>query len=260
MLLKLDQLRLDGGTQPRAVLNQDVINEYADLMRSGVVFPPVTVFFDGNDYWLADGFHRVGAARQVASFGSIEVDVHQGTLQDAQWFSYSVNKSHGLRRSNEDKLRAVRAALVHPKTIRENLGNVQIADHCGVSEFMVRKYRPSPSSIKPKMDAEPAAPGGPSAVDSATRTVTRGGTTYRQNTAKIGKSPGTSANRRHKWGGVSPNALKPVRGYSKPFPMTAMNVPHDPKAAARGLVALFDKPFLSALVEELTQILKGESQ
>ncbi len=70
---------------------------------------------------------------------AIGCNVFQGTLQDAQWHSYSVNKAHGIRRTNEDKERAVNLALAHPAA--EGKSNVQIAEHCGVSEITVRRHR-----------------------------------------------------------------------------------------------------------------------
>ena len=36
--------------------------ERSTLLRpAGAVFPPIDVFFGGAEYWLADGFHRLGA-------------------------------------------------------------------------------------------------------------------------------------------------------------------------------------------------------
>ena len=137
--LNLELIRIDGGTQPRAELRNDVVNEYAELMRAGAAFPPVTVFYDGQDYWLADGFHRFHAWRRAQANQPLEVEVIQGTLDDARWYSYGVNKTHGLRRTNQDKERAVRTALLHPRAA--GLSNVQIAEHCGVTEKTVRKYR-----------------------------------------------------------------------------------------------------------------------
>ena len=62
MLLNYEQIRMDGGTQPLAELQKEVMEDYAELMRAGVKFPPIVVFHDGDNYWLADGFHRMGAA------------------------------------------------------------------------------------------------------------------------------------------------------------------------------------------------------
>ena len=167
-------IRLDGGTQNRAQLDWVVIAEYSEEMKNGARFPAIDVTYDGDAYWLVDGFHRVNAAKD-AKRETILADVKPGTLEDAQWRSYSVNTSHGLRRSNEDKRRAVEAALAHPKAAA--LSNYQIAAHCGVSDETVRRYR---ETIYHKV------------VDSdqpAERTVTRGDSTYTMQTANIGKQP-----------------------------------------------------------------------
>jgi hypothetical protein len=56
--LAINLIRTDGGTQPRAELDYGVIQDYAQQMWEGAVFPDVIVFYDGVDYWLGDGFHR----------------------------------------------------------------------------------------------------------------------------------------------------------------------------------------------------------
>ncbi|MGE5510421.1 MAG: ParB N-terminal domain-containing protein [Bacteroidota bacterium] len=138
MRLKLTNIRTGGGTQPRAAIDSEAVDDYADAMREGTKFPPLVVFYDGKNYWLADGFHRRDAA-YAAELNEVECDVRQGTLEDAQWYSFSANKTNGLRRTNEDKQRAVKAALAHPKAA--GLSDRQIAEHVGVSDFMVREYR-----------------------------------------------------------------------------------------------------------------------
>ena len=53
--LKLDQIRLDGGTQPRVTISEKIVAEYADHYGSGVDLPPVTVFLRARrDGELAD--------------------------------------------------------------------------------------------------------------------------------------------------------------------------------------------------------------
>ncbi len=136
--ISLSAIRLDGGTQPRAALNSGAIEDYTQAMGAGAEFPPVRVFYDGTDYWLADGFHRVKSAR-AAGHETIECEVHQGRLEDAQWYSFSANRTNGLRRTTSDKQRAVRSALTHPKAA--GLSNRQIAAHVGVDESTVRVWR-----------------------------------------------------------------------------------------------------------------------
>lgn len=139
--IQLAKIRTDGGTQPRAAINPEVVADYRERMEDGDVFPPIVVFFDGTHYWLADGFHRVEAARS-ADFTAIDAEVHQGALLDAQWYSYSANKGHdnsGLRRSNADKRRAVEAALRH--SYAQKYSDRQVAEWIGVSNHMVGDYR-----------------------------------------------------------------------------------------------------------------------
>ena len=134
----ITSIRLDGGTQPRAALDFNAVEDYAEAMGAGATFPPVTVFYDGTDYWLADGFHRVKAA-YAAGHDTIACEVHQGTVNDAQWCSFSANRTNGLRRTNQDKQRAVKAALAHAKSC--GLSDQEIAKHVGVDAKTVGNWR-----------------------------------------------------------------------------------------------------------------------
>jgi hypothetical protein len=86
--LELKLIRIDCGTQSRAEISQSVIDEYETAMIDGSVFPPVTVFHDGVDYYLADGFHRYFATKSLGN-PTITVDLHTGTLRDARLHSFS---------------------------------------------------------------------------------------------------------------------------------------------------------------------------
>ncbi len=173
--LPLSLIRMDGGTQPRAGINSAAVDDYRNAMEAGAVFPPVIVFYDGTDYWLADGFHRVRATL-AAGRNEIACEVHEGTVEDARWFSFGANKTNGERRTRDDTQRAVIAALKHPNSV--NLSNVQIAQHVGCNEGTVRAWREklSASSEIPKME---------------TRAVMRNGRTYQQNVSNIGKAKKT---------------------------------------------------------------------
>lgn len=106
----IKSIRLDGGTQPRGSIDKDVVRDYAEAMLAGAAFPPVIVFYDGEDHWLADGFHRI-AASQVIKLDEFPMDVQTGTLRDAVLFACGANATHGHRRSNADKRRAVTTLL-----------------------------------------------------------------------------------------------------------------------------------------------------
>lgn len=108
--VKIEQIRLDGGTQSRAMVSDETVNDYAEAMKEGAQFPPVIVFYDGQSYWLADGFHRVAAAKK-AELTEIAADVRQGAQRDAVLMSVSVNANHGLRRTQADKRRAIEVLL-----------------------------------------------------------------------------------------------------------------------------------------------------
>lgn len=131
--IPLESIRIDGGTQIRVKINTDVVAEYAELIDK---LPPVTVFFDGSHYWLADGFHRYHAAGKAGAT-MIEADVRKGTVEDARWFAAGANQQHGLRRTNKDKLRAIMEAL----QMRPELSNRAIAEHVGVDDKTVAAAR-----------------------------------------------------------------------------------------------------------------------
>ena len=140
----LADIRLDGGTQPRAQLDFFTIGEYAQAMRDGTQFPPVVVFYDGSAYWLADGFHRVRAAQQ-AGLTEIGADLRQGSRRDAVLYSVGANASHGMRRTNEDKRRAVMTLLGDAEWAQWS--SAEIARRCNVTHPFVSTLRNALSPV-----------------------------------------------------------------------------------------------------------------
>jgi uncharacterized ParB-like nuclease family protein len=134
--LTLDNVDIYGGTQTRVETNDDAINSYADEMASGAEFPPITVFYDGSKYWLADGFHRFLAA-QRNELESIAAEVHEGSRTDALRYALGANSTNGIYRSNADKRNAVEIALEE----WPNMSNSVIAELCRVSGDLVRRNR-----------------------------------------------------------------------------------------------------------------------
>lgn len=140
MKIELTKLRLDGDTQPRVSLNEETVQDYAEAVMNGAQFPPVSVFHDGSSYWLADGFHRYFAHKR-AGLTEIEADVQNGTLRDALLHSIGSNASHGLRRTNEDKRRAVLILLNDPEW--SEWSDMEISRRACVSNATVHRVKKS---------------------------------------------------------------------------------------------------------------------
>ena len=138
MKLKLSQIKRDGNTQARLNLNHEAVEDYSAAMREGALFPPVVVFHDGKDYWLADGFHRCAAA-DYAGIDIIEADIRTGGRREALRYALGANKRHGVRPTREDKRHAVNLAL-DDETLC-GLSNRELADEIGVSEGFIRKVK-----------------------------------------------------------------------------------------------------------------------
>ena len=174
-MLELDQIRIDGGTQSRVELNQETVAEYAQAFMAGASFPPVVVFFDGASNWLADGFHRYFGARDGGE-SAIDAEVINGTKRDAVLYSLKANATHGLRRTNADKRKAVETLLKDAEWAAWS--DRKIAEVCGVGAPLVGDVRRS--ICNPITDAQP-------------RILERNGKTYEQNTTNIGKKPSPTA-------------------------------------------------------------------
>ena len=138
--IALSSIRTDGDTQVRASLDQQIVAQYAEHMADGDHFPPVIVFHDGSDYWLADGFHRYFATKSNAK-DEIEADVKTGTLQDAQLYAYGANSRRGLSMSDDDNRNIITKMIQNPVWGRWT--NAEIARHVGVSKMTVGRVKSS---------------------------------------------------------------------------------------------------------------------
>ena len=251
--LELSQLHTDGGTQPRVAINDATVAEYAEALREGVKFPPVVAFHDSAKYWLADGFHRYHAHRQ-AGLDKIEVDVRRGTRRDAILYSVGANTDHGLGRTNDDKRKAVVTMLTNEAVAKDDDGkpwsDSAIARVCKVHHSTVAKYREEeiPSNGLTGDLASEKSP--------ARAYTTRHGTKAVMDTANIRRA-NQSRNRLKFKPGISPDAFKPTAASGGHMLKTAIELPHDPRWAARALVTVMGHGFARALVTELTAYLDG---
>ena len=144
MKLKLSQIVIDKGTQTREAIDQKTVTEYAEVIMNKDKLPPLVVFHDGINYYLADGFHRYFAYKQTVT-PDVEVEVINGTLRNAQEYALGTNDKHGLKRSNGDKRNAVMIALNDLEW--SLLTNREIGKLCRVSHTFV-------NVIKEKLESE----------------------------------------------------------------------------------------------------------
>lgn len=163
MKLRTALIRLDLVTQPRAQIDSKIIAEYREAMAAGTQFPSVVVFYDGQDYWLADGYHRIYAA-QALGREEVEADVRQGSQRRAILYSVGANADHGVRRTNADKRKSVETLLHDPEWAKWS--DRKIAKQAKVTQPFVGKVRSELSDNRYQTDS------------STQRQVSRGGSVY----------------------------------------------------------------------------------
>jgi peroxiredoxin family protein len=166
--MKLEDIRTDGDTQARTTLNQETVNEYAQQIQDGAIFPPVVVFNDGANNWLADGFHRYYAHRQNGSI-EIDVEIHNGTVDDATLYAFGATAKRGLSFTKEDMAEIVGRMIKHP--VWGTWSTRKIAEHIGCSAMTISRIRSSFEDAPKKVS------------------YTRNGEEKTMDTSAIGKAP-----------------------------------------------------------------------
>jgi len=137
--IKLQKIRLDGGTQPRKETDESLVQHYTEILLDGKdKFPPIDLWFDGKAYWPSDGFHRYHAHKR-AGFLDIEANVTQGTKRDAFLACLKANSKHGKPRTPEERRYVVKMAFDDIELGEKT--DVEIAFHCDVSSMTVGRVR-----------------------------------------------------------------------------------------------------------------------
>ena len=146
--LRIAIIQVFSELQSRTEMNQEHVSDLREVWQSWkekqsdpmlYPFPPVVVFTDSKgNYWLADGFHRVEAAK-LEGIERIKCEVKQGQQREALIYAAGANKKHGLKRTAGDKRRAV-TILLDDEVWREKSDRI-IGEYCGVHGSYVTKMR-----------------------------------------------------------------------------------------------------------------------
>jgi hypothetical protein len=136
--LKIVDITMDVGIQPRFKLDLDLVKEYAEKMRDGENFPPPVVFCDGSHNYLSAGFNRVMALKSNGHV-EIECEVINGTFEDAQDYAWKSNNDHGAPLTAEEKREIIRKALKTKKYSESS--NNELAKEFKISSMTVSRVR-----------------------------------------------------------------------------------------------------------------------
>jgi len=121
-------------------MRSETIDDYASAMTFGLQFPPIVVFYDGRDYWTADGFHRLAAAQRTKA-RTMTAEVIKGTKRDALLYAVGANAQHGLPRTNADKRHAVELLVTDAQWGKWS--DKEISRRCAVNQTTVSDFRRS---------------------------------------------------------------------------------------------------------------------
>lgn len=143
--LPIDKINVRDQYQIRFQMDETRVNEYAELMKDGVQFPPILVGefvgIHGPDpdptYILLDGFHRLEAAKRAGQTAMIVNVVQVHSNADKIETALRANSQHGLSLTAEERRRAAMFLI----RWYQNETLQKLARRCGVSKSTVARIR-----------------------------------------------------------------------------------------------------------------------
>jgi hypothetical protein len=143
--LAVAEIKQDEDIVARERTDIQIVSEYRLRMLEGDVFPPLEIIQEGDVFWLIDGAHRLEAARS-AGLESVRCSIRKGNRREAILASCAANAEHGVRRSTDDKRRAVDKMLKDAEWSRWS--DREIARQCRVSHpFVAERRRPLTGNV-----------------------------------------------------------------------------------------------------------------
>ncbi len=134
----LTQICTDSAIQPRLERNRRWIKALAQAMHQGRELPPVVCFYDGYNYWLADGLDRLEAAK-LAEQKAILADIRQGSLQEAISYSRFGSQRNKDKRQVVDRFLGLLESMSEEE--KEYWSHQNIGTYCCVTSAYVGQRR-----------------------------------------------------------------------------------------------------------------------
>lgn len=105
--IKTSEVKFEAKFYPRDKPFWLNIHKYADCLKAGIKFPPITVAYREGKYILIDGFHRLEAYKKL-NFEFIEAEIQYG-LTDRDIYALAVSKNviHGASLGVKEKTQAI---------------------------------------------------------------------------------------------------------------------------------------------------------
>lgn len=151
----LDRIVVDPSIDVRASVNKGTVEQYAERLDE---LPPVVLF----GTLLADGFHRVAAAKKLGR-DSIRAEVKRGGRDEAMVYAASANTTHGVPLTQKERRAAVERLLRMTKKSQRQIAREMGMTHPTVKEIadglgVAGRILPPPSLSPSHLDMLSRAP------------------------------------------------------------------------------------------------------
>lgn len=144
----LENIILDSRLQMRATMDMNAIDEYAEITMQ---LDPGRIVRSGEQMWLTDGWHTYHAHKK-AGLKEMKCFVREGNFFAALIEAAAANSTHGMKRSDADKRRAVATILAQMPSKSDR----EVAQICRVSPTFVGKVK---NTQNPQLPSAPTTSG-----------------------------------------------------------------------------------------------------
>lgn len=126
--------------QVRESMSDDAVQAYAELARTGTPLPPLRIVRISGVLYLAEGFHRYLAYKQIGATAA-RCLVVDGTEADALAVAIDGNSVHGVRMTRSDKRRACLMYLSACEREGREVSQHELAKMLGVGQSTVSRWQ-----------------------------------------------------------------------------------------------------------------------